>query len=380
MSWSAEQKSLTARDPTSHKPIPLEGLRSTGQISISDQGTISGKEIMFSLHRDLLRAEVSLSGNQRTGRAELAGTVKIRVPSRFPDIAGNHLAGGLEIPWTMQVREGREILLQGDLRFQDLAWSNGKYGFKGLSGRIPMTEALTREGETIRLARIETPNAFERVDFERIQPYLLESQKLSLLEIQYEDRKIGPFFGFLSVYQNLISVNQFNLKMGSEGRAYGEFYVDANPAQLQMGILSRLTGLDLDEVLPSRMLKKSPSGSKQVSGRTGLVMNLTKNSVEGRIDITEIGGSQLVTLMRALDPKGKDEKINRAATALGIAYPTFVGMVFNNGQLDMKVDMSLPAPSMTIRGIPIAGSIASTFAPMRTLLARAGYSEATAGP
>jgi hypothetical protein len=243
-----------------------------------------------------------------------------------------------------------------------------------------MTEALTREGETIRLARIETPNAFERVDFERIQPYLLESQKLSLLEIQYEDRKIGPFFGFLSVYQNLISVNQFNLKMGSEGRAYGEFYVDANPAQLQMGILSRLTGLDLDEVLPSRMLKKSPSGSKQVSGRTGLVMNLTKNSVEGRIDITEIGGSQLVTLMRALDPKGKDEKINRAATALGIAYPTFVGMVFNNGQLDMKVDMSLPAPSMTIRGIPIAGSIASTFAPMRTLLARAGYSEATAGP
>ena len=380
LDWSLDQKSLTARDPVSRNSIPLKGLQSRGQISINDQGSISGKNLSLSLHENLFRVEANLSGNQRTGRAELSGTSQIQVPARFPDIAGNHLAGRMEFPWTVQVRDGREILLQGELRFQDLLWSNGKYGFKGLSGKIPMTEALLRDANGIHLARIETPNAFERVDFERIQPYLLESQKMSLLEIQYEDRKIGPFFGFLSIYQNLISVNQFNLKMGTEGRAYGEFYLDANPEQLQMGMLSRITGLDLDEVLPARMLKRSAPGSKRVAGRTGLVMNLTKNSVNGRIDITEIGGSQLVTLMRALDPKGKDEKINRAAAALGIAYPTFVGMMFNNGQLDMKIDMSLPAPSMTIRGIPIAGSVASTFAPVRSLLARAGYSAITPSP
>ena len=376
MNWNATQKTLTVRDPASNAPIPLQGIKSSGEFTINEQGTMIGKNMLFSIHQDLFKVQMDITGNERTGKAEIVGKASMTVPKKFPVIAGNRLSGGMELPWTVQVRGGKEILVQGTLQFNDMAWSNGKYGFSGLSGKVSLIEALERRGNSVAFARIENPNAFERVDFERIQPYLQESEKTQLLEITYEDRKIGPFFGYLSIYQNLMSVNQFNMKLGKAGRAYGEFFIDANPAQLRMGFLSRLTELDLGEILPSRLLKNTTQGSKKISGRGGMVINLTKSTVEGRMDITEIGGSQLITMMRALDPKGKDEKINRACSALGLAYPTFVGMSFNSGLMDMNIDMSLPAPSMNLRGIPIAGSIASSFAPMKAMIEKSGYTQA----
>jgi hypothetical protein len=376
MSWNASQKNLTVRDPASHAPIPLQGVKSSGEFTINEQGTMIGKNMLFSIHQDLFKVQMDITGNERTGKAEIVGKASMKVPKKFPVIAGNRLSGGMEMPWTVQVRGGKEILVNGAMQFQDMAWSNGKYGFSGLSGKVSLIEALERRGNSVTFARIENPNAFERVDFERIQPYLQESEKTQILEITYEDRKIGPFFGYFSIYQNLMSVNQFNMKLGKDGRAYGEFFIDANPAQLRMGFLSRLTELDLGEILPSRLLKNTTEGSKKISGRGGMVINLTKSTVEGRMDVTEIGGSQLITMMRALDPKGKDEKINRACSALGLAYPTFVGMSFNSGLMDMNIDMSLPAPSMNLRGIPIAGSVASSFAPMKAMLEKSGYTQA----
>ena len=378
MSWNATQNTLSVRDPASRNLIPLQGIKSSGEFTIDENGTMTGKNMLFSIHQDLFKIRMDITGNERTGKAEIVGNASVRVPKKFPEIAGNRLAGSMEMPWTIQVREGKEILVQGQLLFRDMAWSNGRYGFSGLSGKMSLTEALQRQGDKIIFARIENPNAFERVDFERIQPYLQEADRVQILDINYEDRRLGPFFGYFSVYQNLLAVNQFNLKLGKEGRAYGELFVDANPAQLRMGFLSRLTALDLSELLPSRLLKQAAEGNKTISGRGGLVINLTKSTVEGRMDINEIGGAQLITMMRALDPKGKDEKISRACSALGLAYPTFVGMTFNSGLMDMKIDMSLPAPSMTLRGIPIAGSVASSFAPLKEMLARAGYTQTAA--
>lgn len=376
MNWNVSQKTLTVRDPSTNAPIPLQGAKSSGEFTINEQGTMIGKNMLFSIHQDLFKVQMDITGNERTGKAEIVGKASMKVPKKFPVIAGNRLSGGMEMPWTVQVRGGKEILVNGTLQFNDMAWSNGKYGFSGLSGKVSVIEALERRGNAVTFARIENPNAFERVDFERIQPYLQESEKTQILEISYEDRKIGPFFGYFSIYQNLMAVNQFNMKLGKDGRAYGEFFIDANPAQLRMGFLSRLTELDLGEILPSRLLKNTTQGSKKISGRGGMVINLTKSTVEGRMDITEIGGSQLITMMRALDPKGKDEKVNRACAALGLAYPTFVGMSFNSGLMDMNIDMSLPAPSMNLRGIPIAGSIASSFAPMKAMIEKSGYTQA----
>ena len=77
------------------------------------------------------------------------------------------------------------------------------------------------------------------------------------------------------------------------------------------------------------------------------------------MDITQISAPALLTLLHVLDPKHEDEKLNQARFGLGLAHPTFVGMVFNRGSLDLILDMSSPVPSIRVRGIPIASLLAT---------------------
>jgi hypothetical protein len=86
----------------------------------------------------------------------------------------------------------------------------------------------------------------------------------------------------------------------------------------------------------------------------GLVMNLNRGLIDGRVDITEIGQKQLMTMINIMDPQRVNEQMNRTRFALGIAYPTRVEMSFQKGYLDMGVQMEgALSQEFNIRGIPM---------------------------
>lgn len=92
-----------------------------------------------------------------------------------------------------------------------------------------------------------------------------------------------------------------------------------------------------------------------MSGRSGLVINLNSGTIDGRVDVTQIGKTQLLTLLNVMDPHFENEKFNLARNALSVAYPTFIQMSFQDGYMDMNVKLEgFPLPEIPLRGVPIS--------------------------
>lgn len=92
-------------------------------------------------------------------------------------------------------------------------------------------------------------------------------------------------------------------------------------------------------------------------------MNLNTGSMDGRIDMTEIGRSQLTALINVMDPKYESQQMNRARLALGIAYPSFVQMAFQKGYMDFNMKLIGPIHyEFQLNGIPISPWISNATA------------------
>jgi hypothetical protein len=128
----------------------------------------------------------------------------------------------------------------------------------------------------------------------------------------------------------MLAAHQFDLDLAS-GRLSGELFLDVHPGTFEFGMLSRLTALDLAEALPERFLARMPAGEKRLSGRSGFVVDLNRSSIDGRVNLTEVGGPQLTALVNLLDPAYEDEKMNKVRTLLTYGYPTAVGLAFADG-------------------------------------------------
>lgn len=267
----------------------------------------------------------------------------------------------MEFPWVLTILRGKEINFEGFAGLSDISWSKEGQWASGVSGRIPVSEKLLLDGVKIKFARLITQNPFERVDYERLRPLIQGAEQVRVEKMGIDEKTYGPFIGFFSMRQNMIFAHQFDLSLGGRGLVNGEMYFDVNPDNLQMGILSRLTNIDLVEVLPKKFLVKVPKGDKNMSGRSGIVVNLNKGSVDGRIDITEIGASQLLTLINVLDPKYEDDRMNKTRSALGLGYPTFVQMSFDNGYMNLGMELAVLGlrQRIDVREIPISTMVSA---------------------
>jgi hypothetical protein len=210
----------------------------------------------------------------------------------------------------------------------------------------------------LHFSELITENPFERVDFNRVRPLLISNEQLRIENIQWHEKSYGPLIGFYSVRQNMISAHQFDMDLNG-GRVYGEVFLNIYPANLQMGFLGRLTGLNLTEFLPSRFLKGQDTNARDLSARVGMVVNINRSTIDGRMDINEIGGRQLIALINTLDPNYRDEKMNKVRTLLQVGYPTGMNAAFAEGFMDMDIDLSVLSLAMreSVHGIPVTGFI-----------------------
>lgn len=323
------------------KQLPkLPGLSLSTRARLSEGNQLELESLDAHFGGGLIRLEAEAIGKIKSRDLELSGLLNLDVPKNFPPIAGQKLQGKMELPWTLSVIGGREVGLEGTLKLREFSAMGPEGGLSGVTGSVPLSERLLIEGGHVKFARLITRNPFERVDFERVRPLLEGAEPLRIEAIHWEEKIHGPLIGFLSVEQNMLLAQQANLSLGS-GRVYGEIFLDAYPANLQFGLLSRVTGLDLGEVLPRRFLDRVPSGNRKVSGRTGLVVDLNRRTLSGRIDVTEIGAPQLVMMVNVLDPSFQNEKMNQLRSRLGVVSPTFVAISIEKGYADMTVGLSL---------------------------------------
>jgi hypothetical protein len=344
---------------TAH-PLSLAGLNAKLRAELRGDHRFTMKELTAEFNHSMLKLVAEAKGDSKAQDFQTQGSMVLNIPPQFPQIAGQKLTGRIEFPWTLTIYHGREIDVEGNMSIIDLNWSKHAQldspialHMRGISGRIPVSEQLIWNGRKIKFAHIMSRNPFERVDFERLQPLILDSEQVDIREIGFEEKTYGPFQGFFSARQNMIYAHKFSFKIAS-GHAHGELFLDTS--NLQLGLLSRLTELDLTEILPKKYQAISPTGdhrNQKMSGRTGMVINLNSNNIDGKVDVTEIGGSQLITLINAMDPKYENEQMNRARFALGIAYPTAVEMSFQNGFMDMGIQLN-GFVSQNLRGIAIS--------------------------
>ncbi|MGK5083391.1 hypothetical protein WDW37_08790 [Bdellovibrionota bacterium FG-1] len=342
----------------------LGGLQLAMKASVRDGERLTLEKFSGDFNHGMIQVSAHATGRVQLKDLQTQGSFVFQVPKDFPEIEGKKIRGRIEFPWTLSVLQGREINFEGDLNLRDLGFATVNQRISGISGSVPVQEKLLWDGKGIKFAYLITQNPFERVDYERLRPLIEGVSQVRAEEIGFEEKTYGPLTGYFSIRQNMIFAHRFDLSLGTSGRAYGEMYFDVLPANLQLGFLSRLTSLNLQEILPQKYLVRAPKGVKNVSLRSGLVFNLNQQSVDGRLDITEIGGAQLITLINVLDPKYENEKMNTLRSALGVGYPTFVALAFQKGYMDMSVELAVLGISkgVEVRGIPLSGFVSSATA------------------
>lgn len=386
------QVDLTAQIPSlkmTQLP-PITGFQTHLIATRSGENRFTLKELSANLNHSTVKLSAEATGDTKTQDYQTQGSLVVDVPQPFPLLTGQTIEGHFELPWSLAIYHGQQIHFEGLLNILNLSWSKSptrkspsSAKVEGISGKIPLNEQLIWNGESLKFAQLISQNPFERVDFERIQPMIHESEQLFVKMMGFEEKTYGPLQGFFSLRQNMLYAHQFDLKLGS-GKTYGEMYLDTNPSNVQFGILARMTGLDLVEILPQlyrpqhyrpqhdrnqaghgSSQDKAPVEIERVSGRSGMVVNLNNGSINGRIDVTEIGKQQLLTLINLVDPRYENLKMNRARFALKIAHPSFIQMSFQQGYMDMlfKLQGALNQ-DFEMRGIPISAWVAGAKAEM----------------
>ncbi len=336
--------------------IPITSMKMNLVAKLKQQTYFNLEQFQFTLNDDLVKVTADGAGNLNSKDIQIQMNSHLLFPKNFPEVFGQKISGEILVPLNIAVRRARDISIDGTLDFKNLGVVKGDMSVEGFKGLIPFSEHLIHEKGEIRFTELVTQNAFERVNFERLRPLLQSSDQITIQKLHWQEKTYGPLNGFFSIRQNMLILHEFNLDLGS-GSLYGEMFFDAYPKNLQFGLLSRMTGIDLGQVLPKKFLNKIPEGDKTISARTGFVFSINKAVLNGRIDVTQIGSAQMLTLVNVLDPQFQDDKMNKLRRLLEAGYPTAVAFNFNQGYLDLDLDLVALGVSVheALYSIPLSG-------------------------
>lgn len=259
-------------------------------------------------------------------------------------------SGSLTAPWQIMLNEGEQVSLQAQLEFNDFSLTIDDISLEGLQGAIAINEELRLSPEqNLSFYYLLKPEAFQRVDFNQIEPYLVGNKGFSLTKLKFADIEVGPLQARFKVQQNLIELPQFSLQLLA-GDLAGQFYLDVTPNAWRLGLLSRISQLDLRRLLPNR----ATSDYAPISARTALEFDFNQRLLAGRLDITDITRSQLLQLLELVDPEFIDPQINSVRSALRLAHPQWISAVMQNGLMDLTFGLSLFSEPLRAHGLPLS--------------------------
>jgi hypothetical protein len=291
-----------------------------------------------------LQAEATLDGQTAAAK----GTLRLTPRPMPPYLLSG--TGDITLPWSANILQAQQLSFHGEAIFNHMTLRSPRFEVVGLQGRIPFSEALQRHKDgTFGFSYLLTPEPFQRVDFVRIEPYLRTRDRLGAASIGFGAVRAAPLAAVVNIDQNLLQLQQFTVGILG-GHFAGRFYINAAPGHYAIGMLGRLSRIDLRELLPDG----GKFDAAPLYARTALQFDLNRGLPEGRIDITEIDRAQLLQLLEVIDPDHTDAQLEQVRSALRLGYPQHVAVSMHQGLFDLDVGVSLLAKPIRVRGIPLS--------------------------
>jgi len=286
-----------------------------------------------------------------TGTTVITGHDAVLQPWR----EGASSRGQLRLPWQLNRIGGQQISLSTEAHFSDWHLDLPPLRIEGLSGHITLDQDLELTPDnTLRFSYLLTPETFQRVDFNRVAPFLGGRDAFTMQQMTIGPHHLGPLRATVPIAQNLLRIQDFRLALLG-GDMAGQFYLDITPGAWRLGLLSRIRQLDVRPLLPEHLQR---SEATPVNARTAVELDLNRRLLEGRIDITEINRAQLLQLLDLLDPDQRDAQLGRARSALRLAHPRWLTAEMQYGLLDLSLGLSIFDEPIHVRGLPLSPIIA----------------------
>lgn len=339
----------------------LRDLHITGDLRVRDLKKIYLDNLALNMDQKSVRSQSYATALSESQEVQTEGFFSVKLPemiSRTPNITGS---GSVHLPWNLVVDRNKEILLDSQSTFNRLSIKGDNFDLDRLHGKIRIREKLQLlDDKTVKFAYYKESNPFNRVDYNLMEPYLANDLPFSIQNIRFKDWSLGPLQAKVEIEQNVLSIPRFNLAL-FDGNLAGKFFLDFNPNNIRIGLLSRLSKLNPSLMVTSGRASLKEDAEASISARTNFVFNLSKALVEGKVDITEIGSEQLVGLIDIIDPDYEDDKLVQLRQLLGLGYPTRVTIKMNRGTMDLSVDLVITGIRKTqdIYGIPLTPIIQS---------------------
>lgn len=272
-----------------------------------------------------------------------------------PWLEGASSRGQLRLPWQLNRIGGQQISLSTEAHFSDWHLDLPPLRIEGLSGYITLDQDLELTSDnTLRFSYLLTPETFQRVDFNRVAPFLGGRDEFTIQQMAIGPLTLGPLRATVPIEQNLLRIQDFRLAVLG-GDMAGQFYLDITPGAWRLGLLSRISQMDLRPLLPEHLQR---SEAAPVNARTAVEFDLDRRLLEGRIDITEINRAQLLQLLDLIDPDQRDAQIGLARSTLRLAHPRWLTAEMQNGLLDLSLGLSIFDQPIHVRGLPLSPIIA----------------------
>jgi len=264
--------------------------------------------------------------------------------------------GRMQVPIKLVLFDKTRISVDANPRFQNFSVEYGDIAIKNVNGGIQIHEELQIQEGRVGFLYLNTQSPFARVDYDGLEPYVSERPSLTLEQLRYKHIVAGPFAQNFEVRQNLILLNELKIDL-LQGYALGRYYLDLHPDRLQLGFLGRFSGIQA-ELLREPSKRLPPKEWAALSGRMAINFDIRKRLATGRLDLTEIGQQQLMSLLDVLDPEYKDEQMVMARRALRVSYPQGVAISMEQGLMDMGINLGgMISKDLYIRSIPLTGLI-----------------------
>ncbi|EYC50540.1 hypothetical protein AZ34_05335 [Hylemonella gracilis str. Niagara R] len=233
---------------------------------------------------------------------------------------------------------------QASLRLDDVNLSLPGLGVvvEGLDGDIPVDEDVRWTGGRLELLGNLALNPYAMLRHTDQSPLLSRGGYVSARSINTPWVRIAPLAGNLSVRQNVLALNQFEMGV-REGRVTGQSRLDWRGRDSVLELRLRATGV-------------RSSHGEPFDGHAAVVIAARDRSVNGRAEILRIGSRHLLDLLDLVDPQAADPSINRVRFALGLGYPEHVRLRFDQGFGRLLVKLGGGAGLVRIdeiRGIPM---------------------------
>lgn len=333
-----------------HPDALLFPLHSSGQLRLVNKGqNLDLQDLVLKMGSWLeqqINGQLALNGQT----AQIQGNTHLEPRQNLLSGLDLSTSGYLKLPWQVTLVDGEVFSVKATADFHDFSLHLPNLLLEELNGQLKLDQELilTPQG-SVAFRYLITPEAFQRVDFNRVEPYLERSRNLRFKQLQLGEQSIGPLDTNLLLQQNLLRLQQFSLKL-FDGDMVGQFYLDATPAAWRIGLLSRVTRLDLRRLLPATRV----GGYAPVSARLAVEFDLNQRLLEGRIDITDINRTQLLQLLDMIDPDHLDPQMNTVRSALRLAHPRWIRVEMEYGLMNLAFGLSLFAEPLHVRGLPLS--------------------------